>query len=120
MQGVKIAQLALKHRRNKNGGARIIIFIGSPIHEKKGALKKLGIQLRRSNVRLARAAAPRRCALTSVVAPHACCIGTQISLDVIGLGEHDANRDKIQTLVDAANTEDNNWCVPVEPQHRAA
>jgi len=51
VQGIKIAQLALKHRRNKNGGARIVMFIGSPITERDGTLKKLGIGLRRSNVR---------------------------------------------------------------------
>ena len=80
VQGIKIAMLALKHRRNKNGGQRIIIFVGSPITEKDRDLKKLGISLRRSN----------------------------ISLDVIGLGEHAANADKIKVLVDASNTDENN------------
>lgn len=44
-------QLALKHRRNKNGGQRIVVFVGSPIEVKDNVLKKLGISLRRSNVR---------------------------------------------------------------------
>jgi spore maturation protein CgeB len=29
----QIAQLALKHRKNKNGGQRIIVFVGSPVTE---------------------------------------------------------------------------------------
>ncbi len=32
---VQIAQLALKHRQNKNQRQRIVIFIGSPIAEDK-------------------------------------------------------------------------------------
>lgn len=32
---VQIAQLALKHRQNKNQRQRIVIFIGSPIQEDK-------------------------------------------------------------------------------------
>lgn len=31
--GIQIAQLALKHRRNKHGGQRIIIFVSSPIED---------------------------------------------------------------------------------------
>jgi 26S proteasome regulatory subunit N10 len=30
---VQVASLALKHRKNKNGGQRIIVFIGSPVVE---------------------------------------------------------------------------------------
>ena len=33
VDGVQVAWLALKHRRNKNGGQRIIVFVGSPVHE---------------------------------------------------------------------------------------
>lgn len=32
---VQIAQLALKHRQNKNQRQRVVIFIGSPIAEEK-------------------------------------------------------------------------------------
>ena len=32
---VQIAQLALKHRQNKNQRQRIVIFIGSPLSEDK-------------------------------------------------------------------------------------
>ena len=30
LDGVQVAHLALKHRRNKNGGQRLIVFVGSP------------------------------------------------------------------------------------------
>ena len=33
VDGVQVAWLALKHRRNKNGGQRIVVFVGSPVHE---------------------------------------------------------------------------------------
>lgn len=47
---VQIAQLALKHRRNKNGGQRIIVFVGSPIETDVKALEKVGKQLKKNNV----------------------------------------------------------------------
>ena len=49
---------------------------------------------------------PRAPLLFPTFAPH-----LQISLDVIGLGEHAANADKIKVLVDASNTDENNSCV---------
>ena len=30
LDGVQVAHLALKHRRNKHGGQRLIVFVGSP------------------------------------------------------------------------------------------
>ena len=44
------SQLALKHRRNKHGGQRIVVFVGSPVTAKDVVLKKLGNQLRKNNV----------------------------------------------------------------------
>ncbi len=35
---VQIAQLALKHRQNKNQRQRIVIFVGSPLSEDKVGL----------------------------------------------------------------------------------
>eukprot|EP00939_MAST-03C_sp_MAST-3C-sp1_P001046 g1046.t1 len=49
---VKIAMLALKHRQNKRGAKRIVVFVGSPIEEKEKDMKKLGKALRRDNVAL--------------------------------------------------------------------
>ena len=38
VEGVQVAQLALKHRRNKNGAQRIVLFVGSPIEADERAL----------------------------------------------------------------------------------
>lgn len=51
---IKTAMLAMKHRKNKNGGQRIVVFAGSPVDAKPEELKALGALLRRNNVRTAR------------------------------------------------------------------
>jgi 26S proteasome regulatory subunit N10 len=38
---VQIAQLALKHRRNKLGGQRLVLFVASPVEEESKALVKV-------------------------------------------------------------------------------
>lgn len=50
-----MAQLALKHRQNKNQRQRIIAFVGSPLSDggdggKGGALTKLAKKLKKNNV----------------------------------------------------------------------
>jgi len=45
---VQVAQLALKHRRNKNGGQRVVVFIGSPIDADAKALVKVRKQANQS------------------------------------------------------------------------
>ncbi|RXK42671.1 hypothetical protein M231_00226 [Tremella mesenterica] len=47
---VQIAQLALKHRENKNQRQRVIVFVGSPVSDPQEALVKLGKKLRKNNV----------------------------------------------------------------------
>jgi 26S proteasome regulatory subunit N10 len=47
---IQIAQLALKHRENKNQRQRIVVFVGSPIEEDAETLEKLGKKLRKNNV----------------------------------------------------------------------
>lgn len=47
---VQVAQLALKHRKNKNGGVRIIAFVGSPLSESVAQLKKIGTLLKKNNI----------------------------------------------------------------------
>ena len=70
------SQLALKHRKNKHGGQRIVIFVGSPIVETANQLKKLGKALKKNNVHL----------------------------DVVAMGENDVNQDKLTTLIEAVGT----------------
>ena len=74
-QAVAVASLALKHRRNKLGGQRVVCFVGTPVTEDVKALQKTGRMLRKNNV----------------------------TLDIVGLGEHEGNKEKLQALVDAAN-----------------
>lgn len=78
---IQIAQLALKHRKNKNGGQRIVVFVGGQLFEPVEALVKLGKQLKKNNV----------------------------SIDVICLGENDENTPKLQELVNTTNTNDNRF-----------
>lgn len=73
---VQVASLALKHRRNKNGSQRIVLFVGSPLEGTEAkALQKAGRQLKKNNV----------------------------AIDVVAMGELEANEAKLKELVDAAN-----------------
>jgi 26S proteasome regulatory subunit N10 len=73
---IQVASLALKHRRNKNGAQRIVLFVGSPLTGIEGrALAKAGRQLKKNNV----------------------------AIDVVIMGEVEDNEDKLKELVDAAN-----------------
>lgn len=76
---VQIAQLALKHRKNKNGGQRIIAFVGSPISDDVNNLKKIGKQLKKNNV----------------------------AIDVVSMGEIDDNHEKLLEFINATNSNDN-------------
>ena len=71
VEGVQVAQLALKHRRNKNGGQRIVLFVGSPVEAEERALVKTGKLLKKNN----------------------------IAVDVVLLGEHEANGPKLLSLI---------------------
>ena len=72
---VAVASLALKHRRNKNGAQRIVLFVGTPVTTDVKSLQKAGRQLKKNNV----------------------------SIDVVALGELESNEGLLQELVDAAN-----------------
>lgn len=73
---IQVASLALKHRKNKNGSQRIVLFVGSPLEGLDNkALAKAGRQLKKNNV----------------------------SIDVVVMGELDVNEEKLKELVDAAN-----------------
>jgi 26S proteasome regulatory subunit N10 len=73
---IHVASLALKHRRNKNGQQRIVLFVGSPLtHVDSKTLVKTGKTLKKNNV----------------------------ALDVVAMGELEENETKLRELVDAAN-----------------
>ena len=71
LAAVKTAFLALKHRRNKLGGQRIIAFVGSPLEVDAPELKKLATSLKKNNV----------------------------AVDVILLGENELNRERMEEFV---------------------
>lgn len=76
LASVQVASLALKHRRNKNGQQRIVIFVGSPLKSlEQRALVKAGKNLKKNNV----------------------------AIDIVALGELEENEPKLKCLVDAAN-----------------
>ncbi len=76
---VQIAQLALKHRKNKNGGQRIVVFVGSPVGETVEGLQRIGRQLKKNSV----------------------------AIDIISMGETEENNLKLLELVQATNSNDN-------------
>ena len=84
---VQIAQLALKHRKNKTGGQRIIAFIGSPVLEETKTLTKIGKQLAKNN----------------------------IAVSVVMLGELEENEEKMRVFVEQVNKSDNSHLVMVPP-----
>ncbi|CAM9344644.1 unnamed protein product [Ectocarpus fasciculatus] len=85
---VQIAHLALKHRKNKNGGQRIIVFIGSPVEDSEEAMKKIGKVLKKNNV----------------------------AVDVVVVGEPEAIQSKVLAFVNAANSNDNSHLITVPPE----
>ena len=76
---LQIAQLALKHRKNKNGGQRIIAFIGGPVTDTKESLTKIGKQLKKNNV----------------------------AIDIVSFGEIEENSEKLSALVEATSSSEN-------------
>ncbi|KDO30217.1 hypothetical protein SPRG_04996 [Saprolegnia parasitica CBS 223.65] len=79
--------LALKHRRNKKGSARIVVFLGSPIDEDDKALVKIGKLCKKNN----------------------------IGVDVVSMGDVERNAPKLQAFVDAANSNQNSHLITVPP-----
>ncbi|KAF9956652.1 Inorganic pyrophosphatase, partial [Mortierella alpina] len=76
---VQIAQLALKHRQNKNQRQRIIVFVGSPVEEDEKTLVKLAKKLKKNN----------------------------IAVDIVNFGEEAENTTKLEAFVAAVNNNDN-------------
>jgi len=90
LRGIQTAQLALKHRQNKNQKQRIIAFVGSPVLNTDKELETLGKNLKKNNV----------------------------SLDLISFGEVEENTAKLEKLLNAVNSNDSSHMVevPVGPK----
>ncbi|KAL9257431.1 26S proteasome non-ATPase regulatory subunit 4-like protein [Drosera capensis] len=83
---IQVAQLALKHRQNKNQRQRIIVFTGSPVNHDKNALEAIGRKLKKNSV----------------------------ALDVVNFGEEeDSKPEKLEALVSAVNNNDSSHIVHV-------
>jgi 26S proteasome regulatory subunit N10 len=82
---LQIAQLALLHRTNKNGGQRVIVFIGSPITDKIEVLTQVAKKLRKEN----------------------------IAVSVVVMGDIDENTEKMNAFVEAANSDGNSHLISV-------
>ncbi|KAG8461636.1 hypothetical protein KFE25_001254 [Diacronema lutheri] len=87
MAGIQVAQLALKHRQNKNQRQRVIAFVGSPVAEDQAALVRLGKKLKKNAV----------------------------AVDVVNFGEEAENAAKLEAFINAVNNDDNSHLVTVPP-----
>ncbi|KAL5557540.1 hypothetical protein UlMin_039776 [Ulmus minor] len=86
--GIQVAQLALKHRQNKNQQQRIIVFVGSPIKHDKKSLELIGRKLKKNSV----------------------------ALDIVNFGEEDDGKtEKLEALLNAVNNNDSSHIVHVPP-----
>jgi len=88
ISSIQVAQLALKHRQNKNQQQRMILFIGSPLqHVDSKTLSRLGATLKKNNV----------------------------AVDIVSFGDTDVNTEKLTEFIKAVNSNDNSHLVTIEP-----
>ena len=76
---LQISMLALNHRMNKNGGQRIIVFVGSPLIDQPADLLKLANLMKKNNV----------------------------AIDVIMMGEGESNTDILNEFVTQVSNNEN-------------
>lgn len=90
LRAIQTAQLALKHRQNKNQKQRIVAFVGSPVNNSDKELETLGKNLKKNNV----------------------------SLDIVSFGEVDENNGKLEKLLNVVNSNDTSHLVeiPIGPK----
>lgn len=82
---LQIAQLALKHRKNKNGGARIIAFVGGPLVDTTAQLIKIGKLLKKN----------------------------EVGVDLISMGEIEENAEKLEAFIAQCNKNDNSHLITI-------
>ncbi|KAJ7967174.1 26S proteasome non-ATPase regulatory subunit 4-like [Quillaja saponaria] len=85
---IQIAQLALKHRQNKNQQQRIVVFAGSPVKYDEKVLEMIGKKLKKNSV----------------------------ALDIVDFGgEDEAKPEKLEVLLAAVNKNNSSHIVHVPP-----
>ena len=84
-----MAQLALRHRQNKNSKQRIIAFVGSPLIDDEASLVDLGKNLKKN----------------------------LIAVDIVNFGETAENQAKLEAFIAAVNKDENSnlLTVPAGP-----
>eukprot|EP01112_Ceratiomyxa_fruticulosa_P006877 TRINITY_DN1780_c0_g1_i1.p1 TRINITY_DN1780_c0_g1~~TRINITY_DN1780_c0_g1_i1.p1 ORF type:complete len:368 (-),score=105.69 TRINITY_DN1780_c0_g1_i1:61-1164(-) len=87
INALQVAQLALKHRQNKNQHQRVIAFVGTPLKESVEDLVRLAKRLKKNN----------------------------IAVDVVNFGEETTNTERLETFINTLNTNDNSHLVTVPP-----
>ncbi|KAI8332085.1 hypothetical protein BC941DRAFT_505459 [Chlamydoabsidia padenii] len=87
LTSVQIAQLALKHRQNRNQRQRIIVFVGSPVEAEERTLVRLAKKLKKNNV----------------------------AIDIINFGEEAENTTKLEAFINNVNNSDNSHLVSIPP-----
>jgi len=87
VSGIQVAQLALKHRQNKNQHQRVVFFVGSPIDSESEDLVRLGKRLKKNN----------------------------IAVDVVNFGEEARNTEKLEAFIGAVSNNDNSHLVTIPP-----
>lgn len=85
--GINVAQLALKHRQNKNQRQRVIAFVGSPITDEEPSLVQLAKRLKKNNV----------------------------AVDIVSFGEFEDNEAKLAKFIETVNNHDNSHILTVPP-----
>lgn len=85
VRGIQCATLALKHRQNKNQKQKVVCFVGSPIESTEKDLVQMGKSLKKNNV----------------------------SLDIVSFGEIEQNKEKLEKLLAACNSNDTSHLVEV-------
>ncbi|GAA5985425.1 hypothetical protein JCM11641_000153 [Rhodosporidiobolus odoratus] len=112
LTGIQVAQLALKHRQNKNQRQRVIVFSCSPVKETQAALVKLGKKMKKNNVALdiisfgtpdIDLSIPSLPSSSSSAAPTPAAATTE------------TNSAKLSALIDATSSSDNSHFLAIEP-----
>ncbi|KAJ1985048.1 proteasome regulatory particle base subunit rpn10 [Dimargaris cristalligena] len=84
---IQIAQLALKHRANKNQRQRVVVFVGSPITTDEKSLVRIAKKLKKNN----------------------------IAVDFVNFGEIAENQSKLEAFIASINSNDNSHLVSIPP-----
>ena len=116
---VQIAQLALKHRQNKNQRQRIVLFVGSPV-----AVSKVTSLLPCNHTSVARPIAADRGSLhtdslssrplqESLLKIARKLKKNNVAVDIVSFGNEEENTEKLEAFIEAVNSGDNSHIVSV-------